>query len=95
MVYFNGTLEADWVNLTPYNSTYVQFACYNASGAAIDNLVVEDEPLPDPPTTPTTPTSTTTPTTTPPPLDPILIGLVGGIGVGVVILLVIVYRRRS
>jgi hypothetical protein len=54
---------------------------------------------PDPTTTPTptttSPTTSPTPTTTPTPIDPLLIGLLGGIGVGaVVIVLVIVYQRR-
>jgi hypothetical protein len=50
--------------------------------------------------TPTTTTTTTTPTptpTTPPPggIDPLLIGLLGGIGVGVVILLILFLIRKK
>jgi len=51
-----------------------------------------------PPTTPTTTTTTpppTTTTTTPPTqIDPLLIGLLGGIGVGVVILLILFLIRK-
>ena len=45
-------------------------------------------------TEPTTTTTPTTPTTTPPPFDPLLIGLVGGIGVGVVLIAIVYLRRR-
>jgi hypothetical protein len=50
-------------------------------------------------TTTTTTTNTTTTTTTtvvpPPPLDPLLIGLLGGIGVGVVVLLILFLVRKK
>ncbi len=45
-------------------------------------------------TEPTTTTTPTTPTTTPPPFDPLLIGLFGGIGVGVIVLAIVYIRRR-
>ena len=93
-VYFNGTLRADFYDNGVTSSTHLQFSCNNASGAAIDNLVVVDgTPIPTPTTTPIT-TPTTTPTSNPPPIDPVMIGLIGGIGGGVVILLAIVLLRR-
>ncbi|MGY5855678.1 MAG: hypothetical protein RTS72_03705, partial [Candidatus Thorarchaeota archaeon] len=50
-----------------------------------------------PPTSPTTPPPTTPPPTTGPPtgIDPLLIGLIGGIGVGVVILLILFLIRKK
>ena len=42
----------------------------------------------------TEPTTTTNGGTTPPPIDPLLIGVLGGIGVGVVIIIAIVVLRR-
>ncbi|MHA2235757.1 MAG: hypothetical protein ACXABH_10535, partial [Candidatus Thorarchaeota archaeon] len=50
-----------------------------------------------PTTTTTPPPTTTTPTTpppTPPPIDPLLIGLLGGLGVGVVVLLILFLIRK-
>ena len=91
--YFNGTLEADFTQNVVSSSTYLQFLCHNATGAAIDNLVVDDIPK-EPPTTTTTPTTTTNGGTTPPPINPVLIGVLGGIGVGVVLIAIIVLRRR-
>jgi hypothetical protein len=92
-VYFNETLRANFTNSLVTSSTYLQVVCDDVSGAAIDNLVVDDEPIPNPePTMPTTPTPTPTPTI--PPIDPVMIILIGGIGVGLVILLAIVLLRR-
>ncbi|MGD9396602.1 MAG: hypothetical protein PVJ05_09265 [Candidatus Thorarchaeota archaeon] len=45
LVYFNGTLEADFTYNNVTISTYLEFYCYNVAGAAIDNLVVEYTPL--------------------------------------------------
>ena len=45
-------------------------------------------------TTPTPTPTTTSPTTSPTPIDPLLIGLFGGIGVGVVIIALVYLRRR-
>jgi hypothetical protein len=54
-----------------------------------------DVPVPTSPTTTTT-TTTTTPTPTEPPVfDPLLIGLIGGIGVGVVVLLILFLIRKK
>jgi hypothetical protein len=92
-VYFNETLKANFTNPSVTSSTYLQVVCDDVSGGAIDNLVVDDEPIPDPePTTPTTPTPTPSPTPTP--IDPVVFVLIGGIGVGVVIILAIVLLRR-
>lgn len=41
-VYFNGTLEDDFTHNDVTSSTYLEFYCYRATGAAIDNLVVEE-----------------------------------------------------
>ncbi len=59
-----------------------------------------DVPYTPPTTTPTPTTSTPTttePTTTPPPteIDPLLIGLLGGIGIGVVVLLILFLIRKK
>ncbi len=97
LVAFNGTIVANTTHTLVTSSIYLQFICNDAAGAAIDNLVVYDDPeefwnhVDLTTTTPTTPTTTATPL----PIDPVLLGLFGGIGVGVVILLVIIYRRRS
>ena len=40
LVVFNGTLEANFTSNRVTSSTYLQFLCNNAAGAAIDNLVV-------------------------------------------------------
>ncbi|MFW9907488.1 MAG: hypothetical protein ACFFEF_02845 [Candidatus Thorarchaeota archaeon] len=42
LVYFNGTLEADFTYNGVTTSTYLEFYCYNVAGAAIDNVVVEE-----------------------------------------------------
>ncbi|MFX1482734.1 MAG: hypothetical protein ACFFCP_06035 [Promethearchaeota archaeon] len=47
-VYFNGTLEDDFTYNDITDSTYLEFYCYLATGAAIDNLVVEDMSTPIP-----------------------------------------------
>ena len=90
LVYFNGTLRADFDNNVVSTSTYLEIWCTNATGAMIDNIVVDDEPLPNP-TTPTT-TPTPTPTATPLPWD--LIAIVGGVGVVVIVLVVLFAKRR-
>jgi hypothetical protein len=82
-VSFNGTLKAEFVSDSVTKSTYLQFFCYNAAGAAIDNLVVRDDV---PTTTPTTPTSPTLPWE--------LIAIVGGVAIGVIVLAIVVLRRR-
>lgn len=46
-VYFNGTLVDDFVGASVTSSTYLEFLCYNATGAVLDNLVVSgDSPPP-------------------------------------------------
>jgi len=84
-VYFNGTLEDDFVNNDVTSSTYLEFFCENATGAAIDNLVVRDDIT----------THTTTPTTPPPPPLPLdLIVIVSGVAVVVIVLAIVLLRRR-
>ncbi|MHA2210727.1 MAG: hypothetical protein ACXABV_16360 [Candidatus Thorarchaeota archaeon] len=92
-VYFNGTLTWDFVDMSVTSSTYLSVEGYNMTGAAIDNLVVDDTiPTPSPTTTPTTPPTTTTPPPPPSPLDPIIIG--GGVAVVVIVLVIVILRRR-
>jgi hypothetical protein len=77
-------------------SAYFEFWCWNATGAAIDNIEVNDEIIvtPPPPVT-TTPEPTTTPTpTTPPPEIPYLLVAVGAGAAVVVVLAVVCLRRR-
>ena len=82
-VWFNGTLEDDFVNNDVTNSTYLEFFCDNATDAAIDNLVVSDTNYtPSPPTTP------------PPASVPWELIAIGGGVAAVVIVLVIVFLRR-
>ncbi|MFX0055570.1 MAG: hypothetical protein ACFFAX_14320 [Promethearchaeota archaeon] len=91
-VWFNGTLETDFIYNDVTRSTYLEFYSYNAAGAAIDNLVVRDDfPIPFP-----TPTPTPTPSSTPPPppLLPWDLIAVGGGGALVVIVAAIVFLRR-
>jgi len=81
----NGTLEANVTSTSVTSSTYFQVLCNNVTGAAIDNIVVE-EPIPTPTPTPTTP----------PPDSPlwILITVGGGVAVAVIVLAVVYLRRR-
>jgi len=81
-LYHNGSLVIQGVDTELTTSELIVVSL--SDGFMIDNIVVDDE-------VPTT----TTPTSTPPPIDPVLFGLIGGTGVGVVILLAIVYRRRG
>ncbi|MFW9868496.1 MAG: hypothetical protein ACFFFO_14360 [Candidatus Thorarchaeota archaeon] len=41
-VFVNGTFEANFTSNAVTSSTYLEFYCYRATGAAIDNLVVDD-----------------------------------------------------
>jgi hypothetical protein len=99
-VWFNGTLKADFVENVVTSSTHLQVQCYDMTGAAIDNIVVNDTPRPqeiehtNTSPTETTPTSTTPPTTPPPPIDliPLAIGVSGA--VVIIAVLVIILRRR-
>ncbi|MHA2356835.1 MAG: hypothetical protein ACXADC_16815 [Candidatus Thorarchaeota archaeon] len=49
LVSFNGTLKDDFVSNDVTTSTYLEVFCGNATGCAIDNLVVDDEPPDLPP----------------------------------------------
>ncbi|MFW9838527.1 MAG: hypothetical protein ACFFE7_13495, partial [Candidatus Thorarchaeota archaeon] len=96
LVAFNGTLEANFTNNDVTSSTYLQFYCENCSGAAIDNLVVDNDPEEfwNHVDSTTTPTTTTTPTSTPPPPGPVFFALIVGTGVGVVLIAIVILRRR-
>ena len=49
-VWLNGTLETEFAYNDVTVSTYLEFYCFCATGAAIDNLVVDDKPWePSPP----------------------------------------------
>ena len=89
LLYLNGTLISDTVNNDVTSSTYLEVVCWNASGAAIDNIVVDDEPLLPPTTTPST---TPTPTAIPLPWD--LIAIVSGVAVVVIVLAIVCLKRR-
>ncbi|MFW9964052.1 MAG: hypothetical protein ACFFCX_10835 [Candidatus Sifarchaeia archaeon] len=92
-VYHNGSLIIQVQDTGTSIDTSEMFVFSPQKGVMFDNIVVDNE-IPEDPIITTT-TTTTSPTTTPPPFDPILIGLIGGIGIGVVIILAIVYRRRG
>jgi hypothetical protein len=91
-VYFNGTFEDDFTYNDVTISTYLEFYCYSATGAAIDNLVVDDTPIIHDTTTTTTTTTPTTPPPTPLPIELIAIG--GGAAVVVIVLAIVFLRRR-
>jgi hypothetical protein len=95
-IYRNGTFEDKFTHNVITTSTYLEFYCYSAAGAAIDNLVVNDtvfEDNRDP--TATTTTTTTTSTSTPPPLPGELIVIAGvGIAVAVIVLAIVILKRR-
>ncbi|MFW9806757.1 MAG: hypothetical protein ACFFFK_08520 [Candidatus Thorarchaeota archaeon] len=83
-VYINGTLRMDVVNNDVTGSDYLEFFCWNVTGAAIDNIVVYDEIWP-----------TTTPTTTAPPPDARILLMIVGVGVAVLVIIAIVCLRRK
>jgi hypothetical protein len=88
-VWFNGTLESEFVS-TVTSSTYFEVYCGDATGCAIDSIIVTDE-IPN-----ETTTTTTTPTdgTTPPPVGTIML-IIAGVGVAVVVIaLVVVFTKR-
>lgn len=84
-VFFNDTLIMDFVSNDVTSSTYLEVFCWNATGAKIDNLEVNDEVLTPPNTSPTTPT-------TPPDIPYVLIAV--GLGAVVVVVLAVVCLRR-
>lgn len=85
-VFLNDTPIMDIVNNDVTSSDYFEFFCWNAPGAALDNIVVDD-------VVKTQEVTTTPTTTTPPPEIPYLLITVGA-GVVVVIVLAIVFLRR-
>ncbi|MFX1484315.1 MAG: hypothetical protein ACFFCP_14130 [Promethearchaeota archaeon] len=82
-IFFNGSLEYTTVTNDVIHSTYLECYAVNATGAAFDNIVVDDQ-------LPTTTTTTTTGAS--PPWDLIAIG--GVVVVIVVLLVVVLFRRR-
>ncbi|MFX1484038.1 MAG: hypothetical protein ACFFCP_12735 [Promethearchaeota archaeon] len=44
LIALNGTIAANYTSDAVTSSTYLEFFCNNATGAAIDNLVVSDDP---------------------------------------------------
>jgi hypothetical protein len=87
LVAFNGTIVANVTRTSVTSSMYLQFICNNATGAAIDNIVVE-EPIPT--------TTTSTPTTGGNGgIDWPLIAIGGGVAaVVIIVVLVIILKRR-
>lgn len=83
LVSFNGTLEANVTSTSVTSSTYLQVFCNNVTGAAIDNLVVDDDPG-----------AIFDDITPPPPIDPVLVGVIAGVVIGVVLIAIVVLRRR-
>jgi hypothetical protein len=84
-VYFNGSFEFTTVTNDVTQSTYFECFGVNATGAAFDNIVVNDEVWEPEETTPT-------PTTPPPEIPYVLVAV--GVGVAVVIVLAVVCLRR-
>jgi hypothetical protein len=76
--YVNGTLEDEFTYNGVTTSMYLEFYCYSVTGAAIDNLVVDDDP--DKPK--------------PPPLPLELIALGAGSVVAVIVIVIVLRRRR-
>jgi hypothetical protein len=94
-VYLNGSLVLQGVDTEL--STSELFAVSLGDWNMIDNVVIDDEPIPLPDqTTPTSPTTTTPTTTTPPPppLPVELILIAGGAAVVVIVLVIAFLRRR-
>jgi hypothetical protein len=84
--YLNGTLIMDTINNDVTSSDYFEFFSWNVTGAAIDNIVVND--------TVTTPPPTTTPTATAPPPNMPYILITVGVAVVVLLLVAVVFLRR-
>lgn len=82
-IYINGTHRFDGRSITPVTSAY--FAFYGSAGPAIDNVVVDDEPIPDPTTTTNGPLLS----------DMMLIILVVGAAIAVVVIVIVVMKRRK
>jgi hypothetical protein len=95
-LWHNGTLRALPVSNDVTSSDFLEVWCWNATGWAVDNIVVTDDPvttITTPPPTTTTPPPTTNTTTTPP-VDWLPIGIVGVSAVVIVVVLVIFLKRR-
>lgn len=83
-IFFNGTFEYTTLTNDVTQSTYLECYASNATGAAFDNIYVDDKIIPT--------TSTPTPTDTPIPWDLIMIG--SGVALVVIILVIVVFKRR-
>jgi len=88
-VCINGTLRASFAYTGVTSSAYLQIYSNNATGCAIDNLIVSDDPGYPIPTTTTTPDGTTYGDMT-----TLLIIAGGGIAVVAIVLVVVFARRR-
>ncbi len=91
-IFINGTQCLTGSDTVFETSEY--FAIFSEPGPAIDNIVVTDEPLPDPPSTETTPTTPTTTTGATPDMTGIYL-VVGGVAVVIVIVIVVLMKKRS
>ncbi|MFX1484314.1 MAG: hypothetical protein ACFFCP_14125 [Promethearchaeota archaeon] len=91
-LFCNGTFLIEETISVVTTSTYFEFWCWNATGAAIDNIVVDDDPTISDHLIPTTTTTTDDGTTTSIPWDLIMIG--GGVAVVVIILVLVIVKRR-
>ena len=95
-IYHNDTLALETALIVPVtNYSYVSFCA--TRGSSIDNINVEYEPEPEPPTTPTTPTTPTETTNTgsAEPPDMTMILMIAGGGAVVVVIIAIVVKMRS
>jgi hypothetical protein len=81
-IFFNGTFEYTTITNDVTHSTYLECYGVNATGAAFDNIMVDDTILP-----------TATPTTSVPPEVPYLLIAVGA-GIVVLLVLAVVFLRR-
>jgi len=78
LVSLNGTLKADFVSNEVTSSTYLEVWGGNATGCAVDNIVVDDaEPI----------------ITIPPPISPFAWLAVGGTAIAIVVAVVFLRRR--
>jgi hypothetical protein len=89
-LFHNGTFKHQVLNNDVATSTYFEVWCGNASGAMIDNIVVDDEIT----ITRTTTTTDDGPTPPPTPIPWDLIAIVGGVGVVVIMLAIVCLKRR-
>lgn len=89
-LFFNGTFIYDTLTNDVIHSTYLECYGVNATGAAFDNIFVDDEIIITPPTTP--PSTTPTEPTGAIPWD--LVAIAGGVIVVVAVLAIVCVKRR-